>query len=159
MKSGNRFYVYAIFSVCLWLFYQSCQDSKVSFSVNSVKLHSALDAIDPNIRLNENLLGYIVLPGEGCMPCIAQMEERLLQDSIAWKGFGLVFTRIISVKLLKQKSIGEKMIGRNNVYIDTSSFLDKAGFSYIYPSIIYLKSGQFDSFKLVQDGKNMQSFK
>ena len=159
MKSRNRllpcFMASILFSICLI----SCQDSKGSLSVNVANLHSALDGINANIRHNENLMGYIVLPGEGCLPCIAQMEERLMQDTNTWKSFGLIFTRTSSIKLLREKPIGVAMLDRRNVYVDRLNLLDKSGFDYIYPSIIYLNSGQFGSFKLVQNAKHIDGFK
>lgn len=159
MKLRNRhlpcFIASILFSICLI----SCQDNKGSLSVNVANLHSALDSINANIRQNENLMGYIVLPGEGCLPCIAQMEERLMQDTNAWKSFGLIFTRTSSIKLLRQKPIGAALLNHRNIYVDSLNLLDKSGFHYIYPSIIYLNSGQFDSFKLVQNAKRLESFK
>ncbi len=157
--NSARFFL-CVSLVCIAI--NSCNFDKKDtvYVVDVENLLVALDNIDGNIRTNKNLLGYFVLPNEGCKPCIEKIEDRLVQGiDLDFKAFGFIFTRIGSIKLFYQKEIVKKTIGSQNVYIDSLGLLDQAGYSHIYPSIIYLKDGGFDRFVLVKDPDVLASFK
>ena len=150
----------SIFILTVLLLVVSCDnDGAGAYNVNSKELLATLDLIDPKIRKNKNLLGYFILPGDGCKQCIEKMEGVIFQKPNLKKSFGFIFTRTGSIKLLHQKEIGRKLIGLPNVFIDSLNLLDQSGYSYIYPSIVYLKDGQYDRLMLLQDPSAVTSFK
>ena len=100
-------------------------------------------------KINENFQeeiasidAFVILPGQGCMGCISEGEQFLIDNYKKLSTVKFVLTKIVSKKILRQK-IGGEVYGADNVYIDSLNIFTTMDFQEsIYPTILYLDSGK-----------------
>lgn len=117
---------------------------------------------ESGFRLND--FSYIIIiPNEGCTGCItdtASFVQEHIHDS---NRLGVLFTKVIDKKLLKQKIGYEVFELEKKVKIDEKKFFDKPEFNTIYPQIVKINNGKvieigdFSKDKLISD-LNLKNF-
>ncbi len=95
------------------------------------------------LEIKKEVKWVILLPGLGCDGCIKE-GEYFLKQYINNENMFLVLTNIKSLKILQHK-LGIKLTNLSNVYADKENRYGLTTDNKIYPCIVHLNNGQYES--------------
>ncbi|MCE7992282.1 MAG: hypothetical protein HEP71_09890 [Roseivirga sp.] len=86
---------------------------------------------------------FIIVPGNGCPPCIYKAEQFLKEHYESQTKYIFVFTNYDSEKLLRIK-LGDYIMESPNVFFDRKDSMYKSGFNSIYPVIVKINGNRLN---------------
>lgn len=111
-----------------------------------------IESVLGNLNVSEGIKWVVVLPGLGCHGCI-QEGEAFLREHIVNEKIFLVLTNIESLKILQNK-LGIEVDMSCSVYVDWDDEFLLSTENMVYPCIIHLKNGRYESHEFQAPGNN-----
>jgi hypothetical protein len=121
------------------LIFFSCSNNKGSNETNDPLL-KVIAQLDSSYKKTGNIV-YLILPNEGCAGCISEAEDFTKKHYSFSAKLRFIFTKVKSVKTLKNK-LGKEVMNNENVMIDRNNLIPYPDVTNsIYPMIVYVKDG------------------
>lgn len=97
----------------------------------------------------------MVIPRTGCSGCIGMADFYYKEASYDTAKIQFIFTKVSSVKTLKIR-LGEEIIKKDFVHIDTERIFSARKLNSIYPIIVFLENGEIKDIEFLSpDKKNL----
>ncbi len=97
----------------------------------------------------------MVVPRTGCSGCIGMADFYYKEASYDTAKIQFIFTRVSSVKTLKIR-MGEEIVEKDYVHIDTERIFSARKLNSIYPMIVFLENGEIKDIEFLSpDKKNL----
>ncbi len=97
----------------------------------------------------------IVIPRTGCSGCIGMADFYYKEASYDTSKIQFIFTKVSSVKTLKIR-LGEGIIKKDFVHIDTEGIFSSQKLSSIYPMVVFLENSEIKDIEFLSpDKKNL----
>lgn len=114
----------------LYFLVSACQQRRVEFDLDLSK-----------ILPTEELVQYekcIVIPRSGCAGCVSSAMNFVITNIDSLDETLVIFTGVEDLKLLKLM-LGNKILGKKNVFVDTSGMVPA---NIYFPTLIHLSGGE-----------------
>lgn len=136
----------AVFLIFITGIFHSCDENPANIEKDYIeKLLKEMD-------IDEEIKWVVILPGLGCHGCI-QEGELFLKEYLDNEKMLLILTNFESLKILQNK-LGVKISENSNIYVDRDDKFILPTNSKVYPCVIYLKQGKYQSHEFQAPGNN-----
>ena len=137
----------SLFNVLLFIFIlYSCKEKDIQYN----KLNKSLSKIHSTEFNDGNIL--FVIPNSGCTGCINAADQYLLENVDSNENIFYILTNVFSKKDVNLR-LGIDIDKKKNILIDKKNILFQNGLRTIYPSVLYLKSGEIANIDYLEPGK------